>query len=100
VPGISFALDVQPVFNANCAVAFCHVPGGQAPMSLLAGASFLNLVNSSESIVKPGNSADSYLIQRLTETNVSLRMPRFRAPLDTTSLDLIKAWIDNGALDN
>lgn len=97
VAGISFALDIQPVFNANCAVTFCHVTGGESPMSLTDGVSFANTFN----IVIPGNSAGSYLIRRLIASEPSFpRMPLNRAPLSTTSLDLIKTWIDNGALDN
>jgi len=97
VPGISFALDIQKIFNDNCATSFCHVNGGLAPMSLQEGFSYANMFIR----VVPGNSADSYLIRRLTES-VPLfpRMPLNKAPLDTTSLNLIKAWIDNGALDN
>jgi hypothetical protein len=96
-PGLSYALDIQPIFNANCAVAFCHVRGGLAPMSLEPGFSFANMIVR----VEPGNSAESYLIRRLTVTDPLFpRMPFNKAPLSTTSLDLIKAWIDNGALDN
>jgi hypothetical protein len=96
-PGISFALDIQPIFNANCALPFCHVVGGLAPMPLSEGVSYANMFIR----VVPGKSADSYLIKRLTESDpIFPRMPLNRAPLSTTSLDLIKAWIDNGALDN
>lgn len=98
VPGISFALDIQPIFTANCALTFCHVIGGLAPLSLEPGLSFANMILR----VEPGNSAGSYLISRLTVNDPPLfpRMPLNRAPLSTTSLDLIKAWIDNGALNN
>lgn len=98
VQGISFALDIQPIFNANCAVIFCHVTGGLAPMSLEPQFSFANM----SLRVEPGNSAGSYLISRLTVNDPPLfpRMPLNEAPLSTSSLDLIKAWIDNGALNN
>lgn len=97
-PGLSFALDIQPVFNANCAVSFCHVKGGLAPMSLEEGVSYANMLIR----VVPGKSNDGYLIYRLTNNDPPLfpRMPLNRGPLDPTSLDLLKAWIDKGALDN
>ena len=97
-PGISFKLDIQPVFNASCAVSYCHVKGGLAPMSLEEGASYANMFV----MVEPGKSAESYLIYRLTKNDPPLfsRMPLNRGPLNPTSLDLLKAWIDSGAPDN
>jgi hypothetical protein len=66
-------------------------------MSLEAGVSypFVRL------LLIPGNSASSYLYQRLTVNSSSFpQMPLNRAPLDSNSLGLIKNWIDKGALDN
>jgi CHRD domain-containing protein len=94
-PGISFALDVQPIFNTSCAISACHVTGSTAPMSLEAGSSFASLVN----LVVPGNSATSYLLRRLNG-DILPRMPLNRAPLSATDLDLIRKWIDTGALNN
>jgi CHRD domain len=92
--GVSFALDVQPIFTANCLLA-CHVTGGIAPLSLQPGLAYNNILTR----VVPGSSATSNLIDRLTGA-IPPRMPLINAPLDTASMDLIRAWIDNGALDN
>jgi hypothetical protein len=97
-PGISYALDIQPIFNVNCAVGICHVPGGIGPMSLLPGTSFAGLIPR----LIPGDSAASLLFQRITENNPPSfpQMPLNRAPLSLTDQNLIKSWIDKGALDN
>lgn len=99
-PGISFALDIQPIFNARCAAQICHVAGaasptGVPPMSLEPGLAYASTV----SRVTPGNSATSYFVSRLTGA-FPPQMPLGSQPLSTSSLDLIKGWIDAGALDN
>jgi hypothetical protein len=92
---ISFSLDIQPLFSTHCAGTFCHVVGGIAPMSLQPGLAYANTIN----LVIPGNSAGSYFVSRLTGA-IMPQMPLAGAPLNTTELGLIKAWIDNGALNN
>lgn len=94
-PGISFALDIQPIFTASCSSVVCHVTGGIAPMSLQPGLAYANTIIR----VVPGNSTESLLIKRLTGV-ILPQMPLAGPPLSATSLNLIKAWIDNGALDN
>jgi hypothetical protein len=94
-PGISFALDIQPLFNTRCAGTFCHVVGGIAPMSLQPDFAYASTIN----LVIPGNSAGSYFVKRLTG-EILPRMPLAGTPLNTTELGLIKAWIDSGAVNN
>jgi hypothetical protein len=98
IPGVSFALDIQPIFNANCAVAGCHVPGGIAPMSLQAGVSYDIAILR----VVPGDAAASYLYQRITTNSFPSfpQMPLNRDPLPITELNLFKNWINSGALNN
>ncbi|MBL0225523.1 MAG: CHRD domain-containing protein [Geobacteraceae bacterium] len=96
-PGISFGLDIQPIFTASCARStFCHVVGGNAPMSLQSGFSYASALTS----LVPGDSAASYFYQRVTINDPpSLpMMPLNRPPLSLTSQNLIKNWIDSGAL--
>lgn len=94
-PGISFALDIQPLFNARCSGVACHTAGGIAPMSLEPSVAYANL----STRVVPGNSSASPLYQRLTGA-VQPQMPLVGGPLDQTSLDLVRNWIDRGALNN
>src|SRR4030095_8365714 len=41
---VSLARDIQPIFSASCAVAFCHGSPLAAPMSLLSSDTHLSLV--------------------------------------------------------
>jgi hypothetical protein len=94
-PSISFALDIQPILTANCALSACHINGANVPMSLEAGVSYANITF----LLVPGNSASSYFFKRITGA-FTPRMPLNRAPLSATDENSIKKWIDNGALNN
>lgn len=103
---LGFNDNIQPVFTANCAVSTCHVTPSSsgAPMSLVAGASYGNLVNQPASVgtrVIPANSADSVLFKRITGTTAGPRMPPAPATLlPASAQNLIKVWIDMGAKNN
>jgi len=100
------------VFTPKC--SGCHdgsnAPGGALPGSqnLKAGQSFASLVNVASlekpalMRVKPGDPANSYLIQKLEgAAGISgSRMP-FGGPfLDQATIDKVKSWIASGAPNN
>lgn len=106
---VSFAGEVQPIFSASCASASCH--GGAFPLeglSLEAGKAYASLVGvlasqCSLNRVEPGDASQSYLTQKLEGAGscfLGSRMPAGSAPLDSATLALIRAWIDQGAKDN
>jgi CHRD domain len=102
---ISFADNIQTIFTANCAVSFCHVDGGGAPMALAAGEAFKNLVNNG-ALVEPGvrvipnDSANSVLFSKVSGTTAGPQMPIGASPLPVSEQGLIKVWIDMGAENN
>ncbi len=104
--GVSFSTQVQPIFTVSCVNAGCH-PGSGAPFSLRSDNSYSNLVNvaattgpcASDMRVAPGNAAASALVKRL-EGNCGVRMPIGGAALSQAELDLIRLWINQGALNN
>jgi mono/diheme cytochrome c family protein len=102
--GVSFASDVQPIFDASC--VGCHGPGGNAGLDLSAGASWANLVDvpSAETQllrVHPSEPDSSWLYLKMTGAHdgVGSVMPP-SGPLPTATLDLVRTWIEEGALDN
>lgn len=106
---VSFASDIQPIFDASCAGS-CHVEGGTAPfLPLEAGVSHANLVGQPATqttgggtLVVAGDSASSILLGRLEANGEGdPRMPGGGAePLADTEMTAITTWIDEGALDN
>ncbi len=108
---VSFSLNVQTIFTANCATGTCH--RGTTPaagLSLVEGVSYTNTVGVAASgksgairIVK-SNSAGSYLYQKVTNAagivGELMPPPASGGSLSPAEKDLLKAWIDQGALNN
>jgi len=105
---ISFDANVQSIFTASC--LGCHFNGTTiAPMSLAAGAAYANLVGkASTSPLVPGggtrviagNSATSILYRKVSGSSAGPQMPFQGNILPANSQNLIKVWIDMGALSN
>lgn len=108
---VSLATDIQPILNTYCVV--CHQAGGQASfLPLTNDVSYLNLVNKastqtgtppSGTLVVPCDSSGSVLYQRVTGIGLAsgeATMPLSSSLISADNRNLIKAWIDEGALDN
>ncbi len=104
---VSFAKDVQPIFDARC--KFCHYPTGAAPIglettgldlssqgSILAGAA------GGVAVVVPGQPCSSILYGKVSPgPPFGSRMPLNGPPfLSDQQLQLIHDWIAEGALAN
>ena len=95
------------VFTPSCAKAGCHM-GATAPFGLRLepGLSWQNLYlmasqGTSPARVIPMDPDGSFLIQKLEGPLVGARMPGDGPPyLQQATIEVIKQWIQNGALDN
>jgi len=97
------------VFTPSCAKAGCHTGSmPQAGLNLDAGASWANLVNmpSSQNMlltrVIPMDPDGSFLIQKLEGAPgiIGARMPADGNYLQQVTVDVIRQWILDGALNN
>lgn len=99
---VSFKSDVVPLIG-HCSGELCH--GSLAPLTW-PRAQLVNVPATDcpddRVIVKPGDPANSYLIDKLTGVNMcsGVRMPKLRLPLSEADVAKIAAWICQGALDN
>jgi hypothetical protein len=116
VGAVSLQNNVQPIFSTTCAASSsCHAGSTpQAGMNLEPGQSYANLVGPSgtgvQSLevpslmrVKPGDSSQSYIIDKLEGTNIptGLAQMPFGGPyLSPSTIQIIKDWINQGAKDN
>ncbi len=92
---VSFANDIQPIFNANC--VSCH-PSIVDP-DLTEGNSYNSLISIPGGIV-PGNATGSELVDMLEhDPNNPNPMPP-SGPIASSQISLVKQWIDQGALNN
>lgn len=97
-PQISYAQQIQPIFNANCAGSSCHI-GGNANGLRLNDHSTLMQGGNSGAVVIPGNPDNSIIVRRL-EGSITPQMPFGRSPLPQATIQLIRDWIAEGAHDN
>lgn len=106
--GANFSEIQANVFTPNCATAGCH-SGAGAPQGLRLeeSTSYAMLVDVASNQVPtldrvdPGNPADSYLVQKLEGTAaVGAQMPLNGTPLQQASIDVIRQWIIDGAIDD
>ncbi len=89
---ISYSETIQPIFTANC--TSCH--GGNGSLFLDTYAHVMNGGESGEVIIS-GNSATSYLWQRVNNGEMS---PGANPGLSSTDVSLIAQWINEGAIEN
>lgn len=112
---VSLRRNVQPIFNANCALSGCHDAATHEQNMILAAGSTYDTtfgivgVASQEAAglkrVRAGASGHSYLINKLEGTQTQVggsgeRMPFGAGALSADQIQTIRRWIDEGARDN
>jgi len=105
-PAVSFATDIEPLFVADCIGMGCHgSPVPQAQLDLRANNGYDDLVGVAASQcddrlrVAPGQPEASYLLDKLLGIDLCMgtRMPKAATPYTAEQIDLITAWICQGA---
>jgi mono/diheme cytochrome c family protein len=86
---VDFVRDIKPVFEKSC--AGCH--GAKAQL----GGLRLDAKDLAAKTIHPGNAKTSSLYQRVAGIGEQARMPMGAKPLDATTINLIRRWIDEGA---
>lgn len=94
---VLFATHILPIFQANCGGNLCHSPCGPNNGHGLCLVSHTTL--SDAEVVIPGDAENSLLVMYL-DGRQNPRMPFGRLPLSDSLIQLIRAWIDEGARDN
>ncbi len=103
-----FSAIQSNVFDVNCATSGCH-QGSGAPQGLRLDAvnSYGLLVGVASSEVPsllrvaPNDPDNSYLVQKLEGTAaVGGQMPLGGAPLPQATIDVIRQWVSDGAMDD
>src|SRR5688572_6659759 len=92
---VDFVRDVKPLLQQHC--TSCHGATKQrGGLRLDTGAGVLSGSNSG-SVIVPGKSAQSLMIKAVTASDGVTSMPPKGPRLTTRQVDLLKAWIDQGA---
>lgn len=96
---VNFARDVRPLLSDRC--FSCHGPDSENRQADLRVDQFESLVEVRDGgqVVKPGDSANSELIRRITSDDPEQRMPPAETgkPLSGEEIQTLVKWIDSGA---
>jgi len=95
----SFKKDVLPILRSNC--FGCHQEAKKLGGYLMTNfeVMFKGGESGSAAIV-PGNSSDSYLIHEIVPVEGKAEMPKKGKPLSDIEIEVIKKWIDAGAIND
>ena len=89
-----FERDVLPVFRSSCGFQFCHDNIEEA------GGVILDNYDNIIKHIKPFDPDGSIVYQQIVESNLTEVMPPFpRGPLSERNIEVIRKWIQQGALD-
>jgi hypothetical protein len=113
-PGMKLSLsqDVQPIFDNRCAVSGCHAGPSPAEQMSLEHARLFDPAQGAVGVaslevparkrIDPGSAATSYLVDKIEgrPAQGTQSMPLIPPPLSSAEIQIIRDWIDQGALDN
>ncbi len=96
---LTYWQDIRPLFRKHCTV--CHSQKYLKKPDVSGGLA-LDLFDSVKkgshrTVLTPGQSAKSLLVEYLVTTDVAKRMPLDSDPLPKEAIDKIRRWIDTGA---
>jgi hypothetical protein len=95
--GVDFATEIRPIFQQRCYE--CHGPHerkGDLRLSNRADAFAPGEIGIP--VISPGSARLSPMIDLLTSADPDERMPKDRDPLSKHEIELIRRWIDEGAV--
>lgn len=89
-PAVDFIRDIRPIFQERCVA--CH--GAKTALSGLR----LDNKQSAMRVITPGDSKASRLLQRVRGEGGETRMPQGGEALTAHQVELLRRWIDEGAI--
>ncbi len=95
---VSYYRDIRPIFQANC--HGCHQPAKAKGRYVMT--SFASLLSGSgeHPVIVPHQPDQSELVEMITPIDGESEMPKKGDPLNPAQIDLIRAWIGEGAVDD
>ncbi len=89
----SFSRDIRPILSGKCFK--CHGPDREAREADLRLDRRENAIDAD--VIVPGNPTESWILDVVSSDDPDLRMPAKGDPLSSEEIELLRAWIENGA---
>lgn len=94
---VQFQMQIRPILEAHCFK--CHGPDKRrGGLGLYERETAFVGGDSGERVIVPGDSGASAMIRRVSSNDTKERMPAEGDPLTRGEIDLLAAWIDQGAV--
>jgi hypothetical protein len=94
---VYFQNQILPILVSNCTESGCHNAQDHEDGVVLT--SYQSVLTTVEHITE-NDWEENKLIESLEETDLDDRMPQNKPPLTTAQINLLKTWINQGALNN
>ena len=94
--GVDYRRDVKSLLKERCFA--CHGALQQQSDLRLDSGELIRRGGDSGSAIVAGDSASSLLIERIADTDASTRMPPEGEPLSDNQIEVLRQWIDQGAI--
>lgn len=94
---VYFQNQILPILVSNCTESGCHNAQDKAEGVVLT--SYQNLMSTVKN-VSQNDWHENKLTRSLEETDLEERMPQNKPPLSADQINLIKTWVNQGALNN
>ena len=96
---VSFYKQIRPIFQAQC--QGCHQPAkAQGGFVMTSFDRLLSGGESGEQAIVPGQPDASHLLAEITPKDGQAEMPKDKAPLSQVEIDLVRKWVEQGAVDD
>ncbi len=96
---VSYHREVLPILQANC--QGCHQPArAQGGYVMTEMAKLLKGGETGDIAVVPGKPDESELIRQVTPVDGKAEMPKGKPPLSAGDLDVLRRWVEQGAVDD
>ncbi len=101
---ISFGKDIRPLLNAYCAE--CHTPaptGVGYAQTQFSTETYESLMRGTQlgPVIRPGDAKNSIIVSIIAgKADPRLRMPHARGPLPAYEINVLSAWVAQGAKNN
>jgi hypothetical protein len=92
---IDYEQQIKPLLRQRCFA--CHGALKQKAGLRLDSGALIRKGGTGGPVIEPAHADESVLIERVCETNPSLRMPPEGSPLTNEQIAVLRAWIDQGA---
>ncbi len=93
---VDFGRDIRPILAKRC--FHCHGPDkAESGLRLNRPETAFAEADSGQRAIVPGKPDHSVLLTRISETDLSIRMPPEGKPLSQEDIDLFRRWIAQGA---